>query len=51
MIASIIRVVVTTDGSENDDLTWMSAWAGIEMGVGKFFDLWKVVFLTTIFTT
>ena len=33
MIASIIRVVVTTDGSENDDLTWMSTWAGIEMGV------------------
>ena len=49
MIASIIRVVVTTDGSENDDLTWMSAWAGIEMGVGTFVILCKLVFLTAIF--
>ena len=33
MIASIVRTVVTTNSSQNDDLTWMSAWAGIEMGV------------------
>ena len=34
MIASIVRVVGTTSGSQNDDQTWMWAWAGIEMGVG-----------------
>ena len=33
MIASITRTVMTTSGSQNDDLTWMNAWAGIEMSV------------------
>ncbi|KAI4156721.1 MAG: hypothetical protein LQ340_000035 [Diploschistes diacapsis] len=33
MVASLVRVVITTNGSQTDDLTWMGAWAGIEMGV------------------
>ena len=35
MIASIIRVVVTTSDNMQNDQTWLFSWAAIEMAVGK----------------
>ena len=33
MIASIIRAVITVDGSQQNDDTWLYGWAALELGI------------------